>query len=349
MAQHKESSPTAATQLPLCVDPITSEEEFRLQLQPRMRQVAVPSFHDQHLQLLSIITRLYGVMRIFQRRRPSQEEYQRLFNVLDELKTYAVFHFGDEEAYMQENRFPGLQIHQESHRRFVAKLLKIEAKVRNESSVFVVDLLHMVVSWLFDHINQMDMQYSKFAQGEPYQSPPEPTRSTSTPKIKTAPAKMAVADHHWQGYRNSLLERLPDVGVAILNKQHHQLAEQLVGLQSLVDRLVTRKPGKGEWGQVDGLLAFLSNYAAKHFLDEETLLRQAKYRDLESHCQEHANFSSQMMRMRQQLQQERQIQYLVDLHFFLLDWLLTHVSGTDVKYVSALASKGNTPAGDKGK
>ncbi|MBF0418369.1 MAG: hemerythrin family protein, partial [Magnetococcales bacterium] len=139
-------------------------DDFRGNLRVRLKNVEIPELHAQHEQLVELIVRLYGEVRKLQKETPNEQSIASLRTTLQELKSYASRHFREEETFMTRIRYPGMNAHLEAHRQFVQSLLALEARLWQESISFVVDLLHLVVEWLFAHINQMDMGYALFAK-----------------------------------------------------------------------------------------------------------------------------------------------------------------------------------------
>ncbi|MBF0455358.1 MAG: hemerythrin family protein [Magnetococcales bacterium] len=311
-------------------------QDFRTRLFARLRTIHVPQLQREHEGLIEIIVTLYVCVKKMQRSRPTPTEEQALDDTLNHLKSYATQHFSREEAFMEKIGFEGLNKHKEAHRQFVAGLLAIEDKMRSTSSVYVIDLLHKTVSWLFDHINSQDMQYSRFSQGLP------PRSFDKAPLPKKNPKEIPALRHAGiskKSYREKLLQRLQDVGVARFNLEHRELLNQISGFHELTEALSNRKPSADDWQRIDKTLTFLSNYTKSHFGAEESLMRRHSYPGLEAHVQEHQSFIDKFTEFKSKLLEEREIFYAVDLVFYLLEWFFSHTSRTDTKYKAFFRGK----------
>ncbi|MGN7613657.1 bacteriohemerythrin [Magnetococcales bacterium HHB-1] len=311
---------------------------FRSQLMRRLRQVAVPDFHRQHERLIDLIAEVYIQVKALQKRSPTEDDLLQLEKELQALKGYAASHFAEEEAFMKKIGFKGLEGHILEHRRFVAGLEEKERLMKEESVSYAIDLLHLVVNWLFDHINRMDMQYSRFSQGESYEAKPvevNKERPVSTP-LSTRRSRNESGD----AARRRLEGSLRDVGVARFNTEHKKLLGGMLELQELVSQLTRTPPTQEHWRKIDNLLEFLVKYAQDHFRGEEALLMKHRYPDLARHKRDHERYINKVKALSKQLKEERQVSFTVDLNFFLVEWFLTHTCRVDLQYKEFFNGKG---------
>ena len=312
----------------MSMDQSVTVDEFQDRLLRRLRPVQVPAMHNEHIGLVKIIVRLFGCVKQLQKASPSAAEQTLLENTLDELKAYALHHFKNEEKFMQEIAYPHLEAHKKIHIKFVNVLLSLEEKIHKESIVYVIDLLHLVISWLFDHINTHDMQYSRSYTGEDVAG----TKSSARPAAKPNVAALKSAGLSKKQYRAHLQKRLPDVGVTTLNQQHKELLDKIVLFHELVEELGYRKPKANDWQQIDKTLKFLSNYSLSHFKAEEELMHRHRYPAVEAHKVEHTHFIEKIEHFTSKLQKDQEIHFAVDLVFYLVEWFLLHTSRSDINY-----------------
>lgn len=126
----------------------------------------------------------------------------------------------------------------------------------------------------------------------------------------------------------------PDYSVNIktIDNQHQELVNILNRLFVAVSK---REGDKVIAGILDGLL----NYTQTHFSLEERLMRQAKYRDLEAHIEEHRKLIEQLDQLcKKHLLEEKPIYF--EMLSFLKSWLKEHIQGVDTKYSAALQQAG---------
>ncbi len=87
---------------------------------------------------------------------------------LDLLTNYTVFHFGDEEVLQRQSNYPKHEWHKGQHKIFVdgLKKLKAEFAANGPSPKFTMDVNNLVIKWLVNHIEIVDVELGKFIRGE---------------------------------------------------------------------------------------------------------------------------------------------------------------------------------------
>ena len=84
---------------------------------------------------------------------------------LEDLASYTVKHFADEEAYMAKIKFPELSshkiIHQQLLRQFSTHLEEFK-----KTKVLGPEFFSFLKIWLTGHIRGIDMKYSKFSKAK---------------------------------------------------------------------------------------------------------------------------------------------------------------------------------------
>jgi hemerythrin-like metal-binding protein len=113
------------------------------------------------------------------------------------------------------------------------------------------------------------------------------------------------------------------VGVEAIDDEHKQLFDAVRGLESAMARFAQ----PAEMGE---LLKKLSASTARHFADEEAMMREAKYPGLVLHM---ANHQRLMEKMEAFAARHSQSGVAVNQHAlnFLRDWLLHHIENDDVR------------------
>ncbi|MEO5376542.1 MAG: hemerythrin domain-containing protein [Magnetococcus sp. DMHC-6] len=305
----------------------TAIEDFRKNLFKRLRNIAVPQFQLEHEGLLEIIIEVYAHVKKLQMHAPEPGDIKALTATLDHLKQYAGRHFRSEEVFMEKNQFTELDIHRRAHQKFVQALLELEEKIHQKSVSYVIDLLHLVMGWLFDHINQMDTRYSKAFLG---QSLSPAVCKTVVPPLNESKESQTSGSI----FRDQLLKRLVVTGNTHIDHEHRQLLDQILNFHKFVENIQVRKPENADWKKVDHILDFLTQYCLTHFKHEENILKQHQYPLLNGHIEEHQKLISKLEELKKQLLKERNILFTVDLKFFLVEWFLQHTTRSDSKYKS---------------
>lgn len=85
------------------------------------------------------------------------DKYDEIVHILDALKDYTILHFQDEEAYMEEIKYEGLQAQKYAHAAFVDKLNEIDLeKVDDNQQEYLEELIDYLLDWLVTHILKVD-------------------------------------------------------------------------------------------------------------------------------------------------------------------------------------------------
>jgi hemerythrin len=77
----------------------------------------------------------------------------------DDLATYAVKHFEDEEAYMEKENYPGLAVHKAVHQRLLKQVNDHAAAIDFESCEIPEKFFDFLSFWLTSHICEIDKKY----------------------------------------------------------------------------------------------------------------------------------------------------------------------------------------------
>lgn len=86
--------------------------------------------------------------------------------MLDFLDDYANEHFRDEEAYMAQINYPGLQQQILAHQGFIKELAKLKKEYEESGGnvALIIDSYVMIMNWLTQHISNMDKKIGEFAK-----------------------------------------------------------------------------------------------------------------------------------------------------------------------------------------
>ncbi|MCL2216214.1 MAG: bacteriohemerythrin [Defluviitaleaceae bacterium] len=75
-------------------------------------------------------------------------------DAIDFLANYTVHHFKHEENLMHKSNYSEMAVHKKQHDDFVAEVLALRERVKNESDTSKnnLDIKKVVVNWLTDHV-----------------------------------------------------------------------------------------------------------------------------------------------------------------------------------------------------
>ncbi|EPR42671.1 hemerythrin-like metal-binding protein [Desulfovibrio sp. X2] len=123
-----------------------------------------------------------------------------------------------------------------------------------------------------------------------------------------------------------------ETGIASVDREHRQLVDTL-------NELLTAMSG-GKGGEVcTTIVGRLNTYAAQHFTAEEKLFADSGYPDTARHADEHRKFTDKAAAFQADCAAGRKF-LTMPVAKFLSDWLVNHIQGQDMQYVSYLKAKG---------
>ena len=117
--------------------------------------VGHPEIDSQHRKLIRIINDLHDAMA-------KGRGKEVLGRSLVELDEYTRYHFGTEEAVMDENAYNGASGHKLKHRELAGQLATIMTDYRNGKLTVTMETMDFLRVWLTDHIMGMDKKLSQF-------------------------------------------------------------------------------------------------------------------------------------------------------------------------------------------
>ncbi len=117
-------------------------------------ELGVTAMDDQHKVLIDKINKLIEGLT---------EEKGNTLQEFSELAKYVIFHFDEEEKYMEGIGYPGLDLHKTIHKQLLEKVSvfqeELEAgKLDNDK------LINFLKMWLRSHIMGIDMKYGTFSK-----------------------------------------------------------------------------------------------------------------------------------------------------------------------------------------
>jgi hemerythrin len=115
--------------------------------------VRVNEIDQQHQKLVLLINRLHEAMS-------HGNGSKVIFEILDEMTQYAVYHFNTEEKYFEKYNFKGAESHIQSHADFVKKVSTFVKSFKEGKVTLTLEVMQFLSDWLQDHILGEDMEYS---------------------------------------------------------------------------------------------------------------------------------------------------------------------------------------------
>lgn len=86
------------------------------------------------------------------------DKYNKIMEILSELKDYTVFHFNAEEEYMISISYKKYFSQKIEHDEFIKKIDDIDHKeIDKNQDQFVANILEFIIVWLTEHILEKDI------------------------------------------------------------------------------------------------------------------------------------------------------------------------------------------------
>lgn len=115
--------------------------------------VGIDLIDAEHKELFRIVDKANATIKSYD----FSSSYDKIINILNELKEYTKEHFSDEEEYMESIGYDGLAAQKRAHEAFVDKLENIDLdKIENDPHEYLQQLIEFLLGWLINHIMQTD-------------------------------------------------------------------------------------------------------------------------------------------------------------------------------------------------
>lgn len=117
--------------------------------------VNVAEIDAQHKGLVDMVNRLHDSML-------QENAASVLLDIVDEMRSYTVEHFGAEERHMDAKAYPDSSEHKSEHAAFVEKVNQVAADCRAGNAALSMDVLNFLSGWLVTHINGDDKKLGAY-------------------------------------------------------------------------------------------------------------------------------------------------------------------------------------------
>ena len=117
--------------------------------------VNISEIDEQHKMLVTMINDLHDAMKLGKGK-------DALGDILNNLATYTVGHFGTEEKYFEQFDYPDTLSHRKEHQAFTEKVTGFIGSFNDGKAVLSMDVMSFLKDWLINHIQGSDKQYGPF-------------------------------------------------------------------------------------------------------------------------------------------------------------------------------------------
>lgn len=133
-------------------EPVCHDEMVDLIRWDASIQFDVEQVDKQHHHLVDLVNKLHRAMR-------NRQGKVVMGSILNELATYTVNHFADEERMMQEAGFKNLVEHRKEHEKLVQSVVDFKKQFEEGRATVSLDLMNFLSDWLINHIKKVDRAY----------------------------------------------------------------------------------------------------------------------------------------------------------------------------------------------
>jgi len=118
--------------------------------------LGVAAIDEQHKRLFEIAEEAYQLLN--DEFIPDKFDY--IAKILGDLKEYTIFHFTDEEKYMESIGFKKIFSHKIEHEEFIKKLEHLDwDEIEKNQEKAIMEILNYLNDWLVNHILYTDKLY----------------------------------------------------------------------------------------------------------------------------------------------------------------------------------------------
>ena len=108
---------------------------------------------EEHQMLFTIIGKIHNAIEV----ELVHDKFDLILDILDELKEYTRVHFADEENYMREIAYDGLEQQELLHQKFIETLNDLNLDdVDENQEAYLYEFLNFLQNWLINHILKVD-------------------------------------------------------------------------------------------------------------------------------------------------------------------------------------------------
>lgn len=118
--------------------------------------LGVPHIDKQHQRLVQLSNNLVAAIQTGM----AEDILEALFK---ELREYTMFHFQDEELYMNQVGFPELDTHTKTHENLKKQVKDYQNELMANRDVSPSEVLKFLKGWLVDHIIYEDLRIGRYA------------------------------------------------------------------------------------------------------------------------------------------------------------------------------------------
>ena len=124
-----------------------------------------------------------------------------------------------------------------------------------------------------------------------------------------------------------------EVGIFKIDSQHRELIERLNAVTAMGAKSVSKE-------ETDKTFSLLSQYVAKHFGDEENIMKQYGFPKIDWHKQQHKLYVQNIYNLKMEFDRNGpSAKFTLDLNNSIVSWIVRHIKSADVELGKYLKSQ----------
>ncbi|MDS0526932.1 hemerythrin family protein [Clostridium sp. SHJSY1] len=121
-------------------------------------RTGIKSIDEQHEKIFEIADKAYTLLKDDF----TVDKYDKVVQLMEELREYTKFHFKEEEAYMEKIGFKRMFTQKVEHEQFIKKLDNMDLSLIDKNQdQYIMNILQFLSDWLVEHIQEKDMLIAK--------------------------------------------------------------------------------------------------------------------------------------------------------------------------------------------
>ena len=125
-----------------------------------------------------------------------------------------------------------------------------------------------------------------------------------------------------------------EVGITKIDTQHRELIERLNAVIKMGAGAVSKE-------ETDKTFKMLSEYVAKHFGDEENLMKQHNFPKIDWHKEQHKLYVQNINNLKKEFDANGpSAKFTLDLNNALINWIVRHIKSADIELGKYLKTQG---------
>ena len=108
--------------------------------------------------------RLFDILNSIAQNVHSSVDSDSITNLLNQLSSYASYHFTCEQKRMQEIGYPDYLSHLEQHRQYIKKVFQLTNDAMDVKQSVPQEMFDFLQTWLLNHVLKSDQQMCEYAR-----------------------------------------------------------------------------------------------------------------------------------------------------------------------------------------